>query len=172
MSNIIWKTIPDYPNYEASNDGRIRRALNGRELKTQYQDMRKYCQVSLFYNKKKYLKKVARLVWAAFNGCDCALTIDHIDKDKSNNHISNLRCVSNIENLQTRTIYRKKTNQYNLTIEDKIKIVSKYRNKEWSTWDISKLYGIPPNYLQITFKRGSWDKLVWKESLKKDIENI
>lgn len=63
MNNEIWKVIPLYPNYEASNTGKIRRLLNGKELKQAGSDIRNYQVVTLFTNGKKYNKKVARLVY-------------------------------------------------------------------------------------------------------------
>lgn len=44
-----------------------------------------------------------RLVWETFNGeIPTDMEIDHIDRDKSNNKLSNLRCVSHKENCQNR----------------------------------------------------------------------
>jgi len=170
MINEIWRTIPNHPNYEASNLGRIRRGMNGRVVKQLGSDVRNYQVVTIWTNKKKYTKKVARLVWSAFNDCECDKTVDHIDRNKLNNTITNLRCISNKENLENRTIYREK-NKYQITLKDKITIIQNYRMKVWSTWDIAKKYGIPSNYLHTTFQRGSWDKL-WKKQQIKDTENI
>ena len=87
MNNEIeWRAIPSFPNYEASNTGLIRRAKTGDVLKQRDIDMnRPYQIVSIFYNKKKYTKKVSRLIWEAFNDCACGMTIDHIDRNKTNN---------------------------------------------------------------------------------------
>jgi hypothetical protein len=161
---IEWRTIPSFPNYEASNTGFVRRAKNKRQLKSKNIDIRPYQIISIWYNKKKYTKTVARLVYEAFHGCPCEMTIDHIDRVKTNNHISNLRCISIAENHKNRSIYRN-TNKYNLNDEIKTLIISNYRNKVWTTWDISKKYGIPSNYISSVIKRGSWDKL-WKNSIK------
>jgi hypothetical protein len=160
MSNIEWKVIPSYPNYEASNTGLIRRRMTGDVLKQRDIDRnRPYQVVSIFTNKKKYTKKVARLVWEAFNDCACGLTIDHIDQNKLNNNLSNLRCISIKENHANRTIYRN-TNKYNLTNDDRIKIITKYRSGEWTTWFIMNTYKLPSNYIYSVIKRGTWDKLI------------
>ena len=166
MTNEIeWREIPSFPNYEVSNTGLIRRAKNGEVLKQRDIDMnRPYQIVSLFYNKKKYTKKVSRLVWEGFNGCACGMTIDHIDQNKTNNNLSNLRCISVAENHKNRTIY-KNTNKYNLTDGIKMEIISNYRVGKWSTWDIMKKYHLPSNYITSVIKRGSWDKLVWKNNI-------
>lgn len=171
MSNQeIWKVIPNFPNYEASNDGRIRRRLNSKVLRQKGSDNRNYQVVTLFYNNKKSTKKVSRLVWSAFNECECSQTIDHIDRNVFNNNIDNLRCVSIKENCQNRTIYKTK-NKYNLSTQDKIDIVTNFENKTWSSWKISKLYGVPSNYILSVMKRKTWHKLC-QEQPNKDIENI
>lgn len=163
---IEWREIPSFPNYEASNTGLIRRAKNGEVLKQRDIDMnRPYQIVSLFYNKKKYTKKVSRLIWEAFNDCACGMTIDHIDQNKTNNNLSNLRCISIADNHKNRTIYKSR-NKYNLTDGIKIEIISNYRVGKWSTWDIMKKYNLTSNYITSVIKRGSWDKLVWKNNIK------
>jgi hypothetical protein len=122
---IEWREIPSFPNYEASNTGYIRRKLNGRILQNYLSDLsRNYKTVCIFYNKKRYTKYVARLVWEAFNNCACKMTIDHIDRDSSNNHINNLRCVSHKVNSMNRDNYSK-GNKYNLSEEDKKTIINK-----------------------------------------------
>jgi hypothetical protein len=107
-----WEVIPTYPNYEASNLGNVRRLKNGRQLKLQ-QDERGYITVMLYTNKKKYNKRVHRLVWSAFNGEECELFIDHKNKDITDNHIDNLRCVTPSENSSNRIDFTR-DNKYNL----------------------------------------------------------
>lgn len=167
MNEEIWKQIPSFPNYEASNLGNIRRAKNGKIIKSSTQDIRGYHQVSIYFEKRRYTKAVSRLIWEAFKGCPCKKTIDHKDRDKKNNNIENLSCVSLKKNIKNRSIYRGK-NKYNLTKEIKIKIIQGLRSKELTTWSVAKIYGIPPNYIQTVMKRGTWDKLLWK---KNDITN-
>lgn len=157
---IEWREIPSFSNYEASNTGLIRRAKTGDILKQRDIDMnRPYQIVSIWYNKKKYTKKVSRLIWEAFNDCACGMTIDHIDQNKTNNNLINLRCITNKENHANRTIYRN-TNKYNLTNADRIKIITKYRSGEWTTWYIMNTYKLPSNYIYSVIKRGTWDKLL------------
>lgn len=160
MINEEWSVIPSHPNYEASSLGNIRRLKNGRKLTTVDADnQRPYQVVCLFTSGKQYTKKVARLIWEAFYGT-CGQTIDHIDRNPANNNISNLRCVSCEENYKNRTIYKEKTNKYDLTTEKKIEIITKYRTGELTTWGIMKKYNIPMNYMKVVINRGSWDKLV------------
>lgn len=154
----VWEIIPSYPNYEASNTGNIRRLLNGRILKLQT-DEAGYRTVMLFTNKKKYNKRVARLVWSAFNGYECELFIDHIDKEITNNNLDNLRCVNPSENSLNRTDFLK-DNRYKLTDDIKKDIIRRYRNGDINTYQINKIYGVRSNYFSMVSKRKTWDKLL------------
>jgi len=159
MHNEEWREIPSHPSYEASTEGRIRLAKNQRVRKTQDSDFaRPYQVISIYSRGKRRTFKIARLIWEAFHGY-CEQTIDHIDRNPANNNISNLRCISCEENYKNRTIYKEKTNLYNLTTEKKIEIITKYKTGELTTWGIMKEYGIPINYMRMVINRGSWDKL-------------
>lgn len=158
-----WKVIPMFPNYEASNTGLIRRKLNGKVLKSNTkEEVRDYKIVSLFFGKKKYTKQVSKLIWEAFNDCECKMTIDHIDRNPSNNNIENLRCVTHKENSNNRDNYS--SNRYNLTDEDKKTIINKLKSKEWTTWTVMKKYRIPTNYTHMVLKRGTWNKYLDEQS--------
>lgn len=154
----IWKTIPDFENYEASNDGRIKRTKTQKILSQQI-DNRGYKVITLYIGKKKYCKKVSRLIWSAFNDCQCAMTVDHIDRNKHNNVVSNLRCISNKDNCANRPNKSSvDSNVYNLTDNIKGDIMDKIINQKLSTHQIWLQYGIPTNYMGSVIKRGSWLK--------------
>lgn len=160
MENVIekWIEMFEFPNYEVSDLGNIRNAKTEKLLKVR-QDGRQYRQVSIFYNKKKYQKRIGRYVWMSFNKQFCSKTIDHINGDGADDRLSNLRCVSMQENYENRKNYSKK-NKYNLTKKDKGYIHESIKDGRETTWSIMKKYGIPLNYLQTTMKRGSWAKYV------------
>lgn len=162
----IWKQIPMFPTYAASNTGKIKNINKDRLMKFNNADItRDYQKVCLSYKNKHYTKKVARLIWAAFNGCECDKTINHIDNNPLNNNIENLECISNQENNAKKNIY-KNINKYELTDEIRRDIVMQHRNGK-TIYSLSKKYNIQSNYLYTTIKRGSWNHLCWKE----DIDN-
>lgn len=163
MSVEIWNVIPMYPTYAASNTGKIKNIKRNTILAQKSIDSRNYQRVCISYQNKSYTKRVPRLIWAAFNGCDCGETIDHIDGNVLNNNIENLRCVSNKENCMNRDNYGKKINKYNLDDDKKREIIRAYKTGEKSVWKLSFEYNIPSNYLYTTIQRGSWEHLWMKE---------
>ena len=163
MEKEIWVEMWDYPTYEVSNLGRVRRAKTERLL-TIREDGNGYNVVCIFYNKKKHTKRLGKVIWQSFNECDCAKTIDHIDRNKSNDRLDNLRCVTMFRNYKNR-VGKKRENKYNLTPELKALIHTNFTNGTWSSWYVRQEYGIPINYTKTTMKRNSWEKFVNNEGL-------
>lgn len=102
-----WRPIPGFRGFFASRYGKIGRIIrteDGSEivmsgLVTQRDDGRGYMIVDLTVDGKRSTCKVHRLVYMAFHGLPpSGFHIDHIDHDKSNNSINNLRLRDPIEN--------------------------------------------------------------------------
>jgi len=84
----VWKPIVSYPNYYISNFGNVKNK-NGLILKP-IKDYWGYLRVNL-YNPCAKMFKIHHLVYSHFsNDIDFKL-IDHIDRNKENNNIINLR---------------------------------------------------------------------------------
>jgi len=90
-----WKIISEYPNYKVSTLGRIMNKDN--KIMKQDNDSR-YNMVTL-YNKQGHKNvSVHRLVAKAFlNNSDNKLTVDHIDRNRRNNKVDNLRWATKLE---------------------------------------------------------------------------
>ena len=94
----IFKPIPDYPNYEASNLGRIKsKKRNIDVILKPIINKRGYVTTCLSKKGKVKVHYVHKLVAMLFlnhipNGMK--EVIDHIDCDKKNNLVTNLRVVS------------------------------------------------------------------------------
>lgn len=111
----IWKPIPNM-DYSASSNGEIRNNLTGK-LISHIPDPKGYKTCCLKVDGKWKSYKSHRLIALAFFGDSNGLFVDHIDADKSNNSVNNLRYATNRENCiysttrtrkMTGTIFHKK----------------------------------------------------------------
>ena len=93
MQEEIFKTITDFVNYEVSNFGNIRNKNTGKVLKGGIN--KGYHQVVL--NGKS--QRIHRLVACTFlDNPANKKCVDHIDNNKSNNNLTNLRFATHSEN--------------------------------------------------------------------------
>lgn len=93
----IWKLVDEFPGYEVSNLGRVKRTETNRIIR--FYDKGGYVKVQMFNNGTQKKPSVHRLVAVAFipnpgNKPD----IHHIDHDKTNNRVDNLMWVTPAEN--------------------------------------------------------------------------
>ena len=152
------RPLYNHPRYEVSEDGDIYNARTGLKLKKRITE-RGYYYVTVWDGpgqKDKTTIRVGKFIYNSFNECPCEMEVDHIDQNKLNDNISNLRCVDGSTNSKNRTIYR---NKFNLNDSTKKDIITRIRLGE-TTYQIWKEYGIPTNYLSSVKKRGSWDFLI------------
>jgi len=99
--NEEWRSISGYINYQVSNLGRIRNIRSGRILKN-------WSKVVLTENNIKKTSKVHRFVAKEFiDNPDNKTEVDHIDHNKQNNCINNLRWASRSENMMNKSKQQK-----------------------------------------------------------------
>lgn len=105
--NEIWKDIPLFDNYQASNYGEIKNKITNKILK-KYLHVKKngYKSFTVSINSKTY--RVSRLILCAFDRLpnkneEC----DHINRNPIDNRIENLRWVTSGENKLNRNNYGK-----------------------------------------------------------------
>lgn len=86
-----WKSIEEYKEaYEISNFGRVKNIKTGNVLKNRT-DKDGYLDIALFKNGKRKRFKIHRLVAQAFiPNPENKPQVNHIDEDKTNNHVDNL----------------------------------------------------------------------------------
>ena len=133
MENEIWKTIEEFPIYEVSNLGRIKNSISKKILRATIKSG--YHNISLTNNNSKKTLKVHRVVAIAFipnpeNKSD----VNHKDKDKLNNKLSNLEWMTRKENNSHKSqtlIYKSNKNKPLLRIDkDTNEIIEKYDSIE------------------------------------------
>lgn len=143
----IWKSIKDYPDYEVSSYGRVRsidryitNSLNrtifykSKILKFSHNNKTGYNQVALYKNKKIKTFSIHRLVAETFiPNPNNYLEVNHIDGDKTNNHVENLEWVTRKENIThaITTGLTKYTTPRTIGIKWK-NATSKYHGVSWS----------------------------------------
>lgn len=86
-----WKICPELSNYEVSNLGKVRNIKTGKILKNNV-DKDGYFYVGLYQDKKKYRRNIHRLVALVFiPNPDNLPIVDHINQDRQDNRVENLR---------------------------------------------------------------------------------
>jgi hypothetical protein len=140
-----WKQIKGFSNYSISNLGNIRNNKKGNLLKPSI-DGKGYYVVRLYIdNKNAMTNKLHRLLGIHFlpNPNDY-LEIDHIDRNKLNNSLDNLRWCNRTINLRNRGILGFSSNKYKnitwskrdnvfrvgITINNKQKYLGSYKTEE------------------------------------------
>jgi hypothetical protein len=98
-----WKVIPHNRRYLVSDEGRVMNAKTARILKPRLDSKGEYLRVKLGRKSPEF--SVQKLVLDAFVGpCPEGLERDHIDRDKHNNALSNLRYVTHAKNIRNRRL--------------------------------------------------------------------
>ncbi len=107
-----WKDIEGYTNYMVSDQGFVMSKKALKMLKVSF-DHQGYHHVCLYEDKTKKTHKLHNLVAKTHidnpNGYTC---VDHIDHDKTNNYVANLRWCSSSQNSMNRSKQSNTTSNY------------------------------------------------------------
>jgi len=114
----VWKDIPDYQGlYQISNLGRVKSNYSNRILKPTLNKDTQYYGITLSKNTEKKYHRINRLVGITFiSNPDNLPCIDHINRIRSDNSLSNLRWCSYSDNCINRT---PKSGFQNIIIENR-----------------------------------------------------
>ena len=155
-----WKAIPGYPDYEASDDGRVRRShealrMPGYMLGLKARKADEYLYVS-------FRPLVHCLVAAAFIGPRPAgAFVNHKDGNKQNNRLENLEYVTPSDN----TVHAYETGLHGrgenhgrakLTDAQVIEIRARYKGQWGSQTKLAKEYGVSQGLISQIVRGGIW----------------
>lgn len=93
-----WRVIEEFPDYEISNQGRVWSHKVGRVIIPG--NVRGYLQVHLSNLNRVRHPLVHQLVAEAFLGEAFGLYVNHLDGNKSNNHVRNLEWTTRSQNMR------------------------------------------------------------------------
>lgn len=96
---MSWRKIAGFENYSVSDDGQIRNDVTGKMKKPTLSKKTGYLYVDLYKNNKRLKQTVHRLVAESFIlNPENKKTVDHIDGNRTNNKVRNLRWATYGEN--------------------------------------------------------------------------
>jgi HNH endonuclease/NUMOD4 motif len=102
----VWKIIPVCREYSASSAGRVRRNETGFVLNPSITS-RGYAVITIHSDGNRRQWKVHQLIWLAFRRpMPDGFVIDHINRNKTDNRIENLRAANPNLNSQNRRSYK------------------------------------------------------------------
>lgn len=187
----IWKIIPSFPNYEASNLGRIKSrkrivitkqnkkySIKEKILKPQINEKTGYVQHTLIKDGKMVTKLVHILVAETFlDKYSNKLEINHKDENKLNNRVDNLEYCTHKYNINYGTgNYRRRMKEINTKKISQKKRYAKRKTKkviqydldgnfirEWnSVWDARKELKLNKIWEVCNGKRNKCGNYIWR----------
>jgi hypothetical protein len=116
-----YKPIHDLDNYEISNLGNVRNRTNG-EIRKAYTNSQGYLEIKLCKNGIYKCKRLHRLIAEAFiENPEKKILVEHIDNNKFNNKIENLRWVNHSKSMNSKNTLGNSFNNKDITFFKKDK---------------------------------------------------
>ena len=153
-----WLTIQEFPNYQISDEGIVRRTDTHKVIKQNTKrGKHPYKRVHLSHEGVAKYVLVHRLVLTAFVGaCPKGQQTLHLDDDPTNNCLSNLEWGTPRRNHSTIDRTGEKNGRCKLTPEQVIEIRS---SSELHTV-LAHRFGVAPGYISIIKKGKTWKCIV------------
>lgn len=140
-----WRAVPGFPGYEVSDRGRVRswRCRGHANHRAKKPKLRVpsiadgYPTVDLWINGRRFGRRVHGLVALAFLGPPKGRQVDRIDEVRTNNHLSNLRYLSHVENTRRSAKLNRR----------KVTAIQKRLRAGETQKAIAKRYGVDPSLI-------------------------
>ncbi len=150
FDKLEWKFIPNYEDrYIINRQGEIKSLITNKILEDNYsiQYEQSYKSVKLIdKNGKRTQFYIHRLVYLTFKGKILEnMEIDHIDRNKFNNNLENLRMITPSENCKNKII-TKNIIKTEIIDNNFINIGKKYKNFDLSNYEINQYGQIRNNF--------------------------
>jgi NUMOD4 motif/HNH endonuclease len=164
----IWKPIPENPDYQVSNLGRVKSFKNYRNLSRRgnilkgWVNQDGYRMVSIPYNGIYKNTLVHILVCTAFNGLksNTKYEVCHRDGNKLNNNPSNLRWdshKSNSEDSVKHAVLLRGTRHRSAKLtEGKVREIRKLITQGISHRELAAKFNVSPSSIYLIIKRTNW----------------
>lgn len=124
---------------------------NGRQMKC-WINPSGYYYFKMYSEGKSYAQSVHRFMWEYFNGeIPPKMTIDHINKDKLDNRLDNLRVVTNAYNCR-----RREYNKLNMELAEEIRNI--YSQNLYSYSQMAVMFDVAKTTIANCIKGKTWIK--------------
>ena len=168
-----WKLIENYPEYEVSDTGLVRRATNGRHIKAgefvSQVNVLGYPAVCLFQKSKPRMERVHRLVAMAFlpPAKEGETMVAHNDGSRANNNAANLRWATCLSNLSDRAAHgtelrgsRNGRAKLNLEAVEFIRANYKPRHPEYGAAILAAKFGVTDVAVIKAYRGENWSHVI------------
>lgn len=162
----INKPIPNFPGYTVDVNGNVYSKRLGTPLKPRISHG--YKNVGLYKNNKRCSVAVHKLVLDVFVGlCPDGMECRHLDGNKKNNNINNLKWGTRRENAADRILHGINNRGENsgvarLTEQDVRMIIYMCRTKEFTQQEIAEIYKVSQRCVSAIINKKRW-KHIWSK---------
>ena len=138
-------------NYYATKEGYVYNE-NGRQMKC-WINPSGYYYFKMYYDGKAHAQSVHRFVYEYFNEpIPKGLTIDHINNDKLDNRLENLRLTTNAFNCR-----RREYNKLNMELAEEIRDL--YSKNIYSYSQLAAMFDVAKTTISNCIKGKTWNKI-------------
>ena len=157
-----WREVLGFPKYLVSNEGRVH---GPRKMLTPWLNGYGYRQVTLHRDGQRKYAVLSRIVLSAFVGdAPTSMHAEHLDGDKENNCLSNLRWATPLENIRRKqehgTTARGERNGNSKINEGTAREVKRLLASGGTSLSISKTLGVPVTVVDQIRQGRTWGWLV------------